>query len=80
MKCISYILDLLRHKIQFANIIAGCEGTVINSTVGLICRRLGFTCGIYDHLSQEQATSKTDSKSDSLCLNSIVFSNDFALF
>jgi len=32
-------------------IIAGCEGTVINSTVGLLCRRPGFTSEIYGHIT-----------------------------
>jgi len=40
----------LGHKIKFAKIIASCEGTVINSTLRLLCRRPGFTSEIYGHL------------------------------
>ena len=38
-------------QIKFAKIIAGCEGTAINSTLGLPCRRLGFISEIYGPLT-----------------------------
>jgi len=50
MKCIRYIPDLWGREIKFAKIIAGCEGTVINSTLRLLCRRPGSASEIYGHL------------------------------
>jgi len=37
MKCITYIVDLWDHKITCAQIIAYCVGTVINSTLRILC-------------------------------------------
>ena len=51
--CIRYILDLWSHKIQFEKIFTGCEGTVINNTLGLLCRRPAFTSEIYGHLKRD---------------------------
>jgi len=50
MKC---ILDLWGYKIKLAKIIASCEGTVINSNLGLglLCRHPGFTFEIYDQVT-----------------------------
>jgi len=48
MKCVRAIPDLRGHKIKFVKFIAGCEGTLINSTLGLICRCPGFTPGSPD--------------------------------
>jgi len=49
------VLDILwiygDHKIQFVKIIAGCGGQY--NTLGLLCRRPGFTSEFYGHLNDE---------------------------
>jgi len=40
----------LDHKIQFATIIAGCEVTVVNIILGLICQCPRLTSDVFGHL------------------------------
>jgi len=43
------VSELFRiYGVKFVKFIAGCEGTLINSTLGLICRCPGFTPGSRD--------------------------------
>ena len=41
-------------QIKFAKIIVGCEGTAINSTLGLLCQHLGFISEIDGPLTQRE--------------------------